>query len=195
MTQNNADVSQHLVEEDEDAPDDPEPHLLTLLIQHDAWHALGDVREAIHNAYDGTKAKVNAIAGREVAVVLASDEDVQTLNREFRGKNAPTNVLSFPTNTGSSVILDEAMPLGDIILAYETVTKEASNENKSRLHHLTHLVIHGLLHLTGFDHQRETEAAQMEALECEILASLSIADPYSPLQGGQPLLACGCAHE
>ncbi len=106
----------------------------------------------------------------EVSVVLADDDFVQNLNREYRGKDKPTNVLSFPQ--------DPPM-LGDIVMACETVAREAAEQDKSFDAHLSHLVIHGLLHLLGHDHEEDAEAEEMEALEIEILGQMSIKNPYA----------------
>lgn len=113
----------------------------------------------------------------EVSLVLADDAMVRDLNRDWRGKDKPTNVLSFPAED------DFPMPkaprlLGDIVLAQETVAREALEQCKSFDHHLSHLVLHGLLHLLGYDHMEEREAEEMEALEIELLAAMDIPDPY-----------------
>jgi probable rRNA maturation factor len=110
-----------------------------------------------------------ARAEGEVSVVLADDDFVQNLNREYRGQDKPTNVLSFPQ--------DPPM-LGDIVLAYETVAREAAEQDKSFDQHLTHLLVHGLLHLLGFDHEVDDEAEEMEALEVQILKDMGIKNPY-----------------
>lgn len=114
----------------------------------------------------------------ELSLVFTNDHDIRKLNAQWRNIDKPTNVLSFPAfdiapgNTPGPL-------LGDIVLAHETVTREADNENKSINDHLTHLLVHGLLHLVGYDHQTDDEAEQMEQLEREILRNLSIADPYA----------------
>jgi probable rRNA maturation factor len=104
-----------------------------------------------------------------LTVKCADDKTVQALNAQFRGQNKPTNVLSFP---------NEDAPLGDIILAYETVAREAVDQQKSFTDHTLHLVIHGTLHLLGYDHENDEEAEEMEALEIFYLAKLGIANPY-----------------
>ena len=121
-------------------------------------------------------AALAALQGREegsVAVLLADDEAVGELNREWRGKDGPTNVLSFPAAPSA------APHLGDIALAYETCAREAVEQGKALEHHLTHLVAHGVLHLLGWDHQTDAEADRMEALERDILARLGVPDPYA----------------
>lgn len=114
----------------------------------------------------------------ELSVLFTDDESIRTLNAQWRGKNTPTNVLSFPAQSLQPGQRPGAM-LGDIICAYETVRKEAELEGKAFDVHLTHLVVHGFLHLLGYDHENDTEAEEMEALERAILADMGIADPYS----------------
>jgi probable rRNA maturation factor len=126
----------------------------------------------------------------EMSLVLADDALVQTLNRDYRDKDKPTNVLSFALlddlddtdeSTDDVLARDEGMPIliGDVILAFETVQREALEQGKSFEDHLTHLVIHGVLHLLGYDHQSDPDADRMERLETSILARMGIADPYS----------------
>ena len=111
----------------------------------------------------------------DVSVLLTGDAAVRELNRAWRGIDRPTNVLSFPAAKQAA-----GLPplLGDIAIAYETVAREAAEEGKSFLHHLAHLAVHGYLHLMGYDHQTDSEAEAMEALERDILRSLRIPDPY-----------------
>ncbi len=106
----------------------------------------------------------------EVSVLFTDDEQVRQLNRDHRGKDAPTNVLSF--ETGDPVLL------GDIVLAFETVEREAAEQNKTFTNHTTHLIVHGTLHLLGHDHENDTEADEMEDKERRILSGLGVSDPY-----------------
>ncbi len=122
----------------------------------------------------------------EVAVRLTDDAEVHILNRDFRGKDQPTNVLSFPqvqadlleslANSDDGEIL-----LGDIVLARETCAREAGEKGISIIDHATHLIVHGMLHLVGYDHGEDASAAAMEALEVKALASLGLANPYADL--------------
>lgn len=117
----------------------------------------------------------------EVSVVLANDEMIATLNMEYKNKKGPTNVLSFATiDSNMPVIDDKNMPyaLGDVILALETIEKESQEQSKSFPDHFTHLVIHGTLHLLGYDHEEDDEAEIMEKLEIEVLNELGIKNPY-----------------
>lgn len=121
-----------------------------------------------------------------VCIALSSDEAVRDLNRTWRAKDSPTNVLSFPAPpvpAGRLAVADDPHRgptfLGDIVLAAETISREAREMGISAQQHLQHLVVHGLLHLLGFDHEQDAEAAAMEALETAILATIGIADPYA----------------
>ncbi len=121
----------------------------------------------------------------EVGFLLTDDEAVQELNRDYRGKDKPTNVLSFASQDGDDMAQPEDAPiiLGDIVMAFETVVLESEEENKTIANHFCHLVVHGMLHLLGFDHQNDREAFEMESLESTILIELGIPDPY----GDHPL--------
>ncbi len=112
----------------------------------------------------------------EISVLLGSDAEIRELNRRFRGRDRATNVLSFPT--GGTPWPGGPPPLGEIALAAETVCREAAAQRKTLHAHVSHLVVHGTLHLLGFDHHTETEADRMERLEARCLETLSIADPY-----------------
>lgn len=114
--------------------------------------------------------------GTEVSIVFTSDRHVQELNRQWRQQDKPTNVLSFAANEGDG---PPSPVLGDIILAQETILREAEAQDKTPEEHLTHLIIHGFLHLLGYDHLQEIEAQEMEGLETVVLAELGIADPYA----------------
>jgi probable rRNA maturation factor len=116
------------------------------------------------------------ISEGEVSVMLSSDARVRELNKRFREKDQATNVLSFPANT---LDRDGARFFGDIALAYETLVREAAAEGKTAEAHLTHLTVHGVLHLLGFDHESEQGAEKMESLETKILARLGFPDPYA----------------
>jgi probable rRNA maturation factor len=114
----------------------------------------------------------------ELSLVLGDDTLVRTLNRAWRGQDKPTNVLSFGVGEDGPRPPGAPLLLGDVVLAFETVAAEATAQEKPLADHLAHLVVHGVLHLMGFDHEAAAEAARMEALEISILAGLGIADPY-----------------
>lgn len=114
--------------------------------------------------------------GVSVSVALADDDTVADLNRKFRGQTGPTNVLSFQQQCPQH---DDINALGDVILAFETVQNEARNQNKTLEDHATHLLVHGVLHLLGFDHQDDKDAVEMETLEQGILRMIDVKDPYA----------------
>jgi probable rRNA maturation factor len=143
------------------------------------WPDEDTLRDIASQAASATMAELGMASDvtTELSLLFTDDAHVQVLNREWRGKDKPTNVLSFPAfDTAPG---DPLPPmLGDVALALETVQREATLENKPFPHHLTHLIVHGLLHLLGYDHEVEDEAEEMEALERSILARLAIPDPY-----------------
>jgi len=115
----------------------------------------------------------------EVSIVLANDDLIQVLNREYRQMDKPTNVLSF-ANLDSNDPMPEAgpFPLGDIILSYQTIDREAKDQGKFFKDHFTHMIVHGTLHLLGYDHIDEDEATNMETLEIRILEQMNVQNPY-----------------
>lgn len=116
----------------------------------------------------------------EVTIRLVGDAEGRRLNRDYRGKDSPTNVLSFAYDEGEALPRPEGMPLaGDLVLCVDVVAAEALSQGKALAAHYAHLVVHGMLHLQGYDHQRPRDAAAMERRETEILATLGFADPYA----------------
>lgn len=164
----------------------PDPELLDLdvIVRDEGWHA------AIANVVDICRASAGAAfaagvskpVAAEAALVLADDAFVATLNQEYRNKSGPTNVLSFaaldddgpevPSGTGAPVML------GDIIVARETTEREADEAGVGIEHHLRHLVVHGMLHLLGYDHLEDDDAEEMETLEIQVLEAMGVPDPY-----------------
>jgi probable rRNA maturation factor len=136
--------------------------------------AEGTVRRAVTRA----AAAALSTSGTELAIVLADDSAIRLLNRDWRDVDAATNVLSFPGAHTSGRRLGRH--LGDIVLAFETIVREARTEKKPFEHHLAHLAVHGFLHLIGYDHKRDSDAQAMERTEREILHQLAIPDPYRP---------------
>jgi probable rRNA maturation factor len=132
-------------------------------------------RRAIEAGLQASGARI--LDGAEVSVLLADDAEARALNERWRGVDKPTNVLSFPAAAPDKTAA--APLLGDIAVAFETVEREAAEEGKTFTDHAAHLVVHGFLHLLGFDHQGAGEADRMEAIEARALARLGIADPYA----------------
>jgi len=128
-----------------------------------------------------------AVERCEISLVLADDAMVQGLNRQYRGQDKPTNVLSFAAlDDDAPEPEDGPVLLGDVILAYETTVAEAAAEDKTVANHLSHLVVHGVLHLLGYDHIENDEAEEMEDVERSILAALGIPDPYAAEERDAP---------
>jgi probable rRNA maturation factor len=180
-------------EVDGPSDDEPGPSPAGVVLLHDAWRDFPGALPAVHAAVNAAIAFAPALAESEIAIALSSDAAVRELNARFRGQDKPTNVLSFPAAQSSPATLTQgADASGDIIIAYETVMREAASEGKDALHHLTHLTVHGLLHLAGYDHDGDTDADRMEALERHILHSLDIPDPYrSDVEEDQPRVTAG----
>lgn len=133
------------------------------------------VRRAATAAWSAGGGDRNA-DGAEISVMLTDDASMAALNGQFRGKDSPTNVLSFPAD-------DPGAPgrrrlLGDVVLALETLVDESRDRGRPLAEHVSHMVVHGVLHLLGYDHETDRDAATMEALEIRTLAGLGIADPY-----------------
>ncbi|MCR9076752.1 MAG: rRNA maturation RNase YbeY [bacterium] len=137
--------------------------------------SVADIFDLADAAIDAALARAGVSGDVEISLLLTDDGEQRTLNRDHRGKDGSTNVLSFPAGF---VPPAGPRPLGDISLALETVLREAKEQGKSPADHTSHLLVHGTLHLLGYDHVDDVEAEEMEALEREILASLAIADPY-----------------
>jgi probable rRNA maturation factor len=165
--------------------------LVDVVIEDNRWEALG----LSDLALVAVRATLAALSLPETGLTLClmgcDDTRIATLNAEFRGKPTPTNVLSWPAWDLSAEAEGEAPDapeigteqdpesLGDVALAYETCLREAAEAGKPAADHVTHLIVHGLLHLLGHDHIREADAARMEALEVQILATLGLSDPYA----------------
>jgi len=153
-----------------------------VLVVAECWQTEPGAEAVIHRAVAAAADMVDAGIGEaELAVMLTDDAGIRTLNSNWRGIDKPTNVLSFPAlpPTGPAGPDDAPRMLGDIAIAYETTRKEADDEQKPFDHHLSHLAVHGFLHLIGYDHDTDGDAETMETLEQEILAQLGIPDPYA----------------
>ena len=146
---------------------------ITVDIQY-AVEAPGLPTEADFTRWVATVLRDRKVEG-EVCIRIVDAEESQALNAEYRGKDKPTNVLSFPFEVPPGV---PVTLLGDLVICAEVVAREAEEQQKAELHHWAHMVVHGTLHLLGFDHINDDEAEEMEALERDLLARLDIADPY-----------------
>lgn len=152
-----------------------------IVVEADGWPAEETLVALVEAAVAAAADRIAADTGpAELVVAFADDARVRTLNRDFRGKDAATNVLSFPAV--------QAAPgpgprfLGDVVLARETVEAEAAAEAKPVENHVRHLVVHGFLHLLGYDHETDADAERMERLETEVLETLGVPDPYGSVE-------------
>jgi probable rRNA maturation factor len=155
---------------------------LEIIVDSPLWKAQRGFRSVLQRAI-AEAACVAATTGGELAIVLTDDSAIRTLNRDWRGKDQPTNVLSFPAPDDLPPARLAGEPgrvrlLGDIVIAYETMAREALAERRPFRHHLAHLAVHGFLHLVGHDHEAEAEAEAMETLEIAVLARLKVPNPY-----------------
>jgi probable rRNA maturation factor len=160
----------------------PERLELSIVEESGDWSAFPNPARAISAAADAVARNPNCgrARGAVASIVLGDDALLRSLNRTYRGKDAATNVLSFPYQPPPGS--EPASELGDVVLAAETLLREAGEQGTPPVHHLQHLVVHGLLHLLGFDHENDTDAEVMERLEADILATLGIADPYATVR-------------
>ncbi len=166
------------------------PDLVDVVVEDDRWEALG-LAELAERAAGAALRRLGLDPDAfEIVVLGADDARIAALNADFRGKPQPTNVLSWPSEDRAAETEgatpeppepgeDEPEPLGDIALAWETCEREAAEAGKPMADHVAHLVVHGTLHLLGYDHVRDGDAALMEGLETEILATMGVTDPYS----------------
>ncbi len=171
--------SEFAAQDPQEEPEQPDSIIdIAVAISDPAWESA--VPDAERLCVESAIAVLGAVVKpTELSIVLSSDADVRVLNRDYRGKDKATNVLSFPSGLSSD--LSGTDMLGDVILAFETVSMEADRDGKTLPSHLRHLVVHGILHLLGYDHETEEEASEMEQREIEILAGFGISDPYSPV--------------
>lgn len=158
-----------------------------IALEAEAWGEEGRWRPLVETVAAAVAARGELIvpADAELSLVLTDDARIRLLNRDWRGIDKPTNVLSFPAADDDDE--DPGPLLGDVVVAYETTAREAADEGKRFDDHVAHLLVHGLLHLFGFDHEDDEEAEEMEALESEILAGLGIADPWAEDRDAAPV--------
>jgi len=139
------------------------------------WKAQPLAEQTVRTAIAAAVAALSTAAG-EVSILLTDDKAIRALNRNWRGIDKPTNVLSFPAPDATPGAPPKM--LGDIVMAYETLAQECDQEDRVFLHHLAHLTVHGFLHLIGYDHQTDAQADAMEGLESKIMARMKLPDPY-----------------
>jgi probable rRNA maturation factor len=154
-----------------------------VVVESPLWAAEPGAEATVRRAIAAAAETVRALpdAAGEVSVVLTDDAAIRTLNRQWRHRDQPTNVLSFPAPRSAN---GRASMLGDIAVAYETTAREAAEEHKPLADHLAHLAVHGFLHLVGYDHDSDEAAEEMERLEAKILARLGVPDPYAARAAG-----------
>lgn len=152
--------------------------VVDVVVESEEWDSRPGLDARLAGAAEAALAAagVATLPQGEIAVLLTDDEGVAALNARWRGKASPTNVLSWPATSPKLLALSPM--IGDIAIAYETSAAEAAAEGKSFEDHVTHLLVHGVLHLLGFDHEEEADAEAMEGLERAVLATLGVADPY-----------------
>lgn len=150
-------------------------YVIDIVIGDGRWPELPHLQTMAECAVSAAMEHIDARDFVELSLAFLDDEQVQQLNSEYRGKDQPTNVLSFPGSMGGGF----SPLLGDVIMAYETVVREADGRGIPLMDHITHLLVHGFLHLNGYDHENMHEAEEMEALEVMALAGLGISDPYA----------------
>ena len=163
-------------------PDANAPRTVDMIIdcafETEWWMAEEELEKITQKAINGASPFIDEELDpdTEVSLLFTDDAQVQELNRDYRQQDNPTNVLSFAAQEGGG---PATLMLGDIVLARQTIEREAAAQDKNREDHLTHLIVHGFLHLLGYDHETDHEAEIMEELETRILATLGIADPYA----------------
>jgi probable rRNA maturation factor len=150
------------------------PPQIDIQIQSPLWKAQPLAEQTVRDAVSAAVAL--STAEGEVSIVLTDDSGIAALNRDWRGIDKPTNVLSFPASGHKGS--ESSRFLGDIVIAYETLVRECDDEDRKFLHHLAHLTVHGFLHLAGYDHETDAQAEEMEGLESKIMTRLSMPDPY-----------------
>ena len=159
--------------------------LIDISVQDPEWETLGNVKTIVEKAArttltDAILPKFAIDRDFEVSIVLANDELVQVLNREYRQQDKPTNVLTFASLDSEEPMTTEGvLNLGDVIMAYQTIERESQEQGKFLLDHVNHLTVHGVLHLLGYDHETDDEATDMETLEIRILEKLGVQNPYT----------------
>lgn len=151
---------------------------VSIEVEDAAWQSLAGLDELVQSAVAAALSGAGADEDGEVAILFTNDDAIAEINASWRGRNKPTNVLSFPAAPDMPVPAGEPRPLGDIVLAHGVIAREAAEQGKTLRDHTAHLIVHGMLHLLGFDHEEDHDADAMERLEARILKGLGISDPY-----------------
>ncbi len=159
---------------------------IEISVQDPEWETMGEIYDIIKLVSETTLNSAilpQSCIDRdlEVSIVLANDDLVQVLNREYRQKDKPTNVLTFATLDSEEIPPEGVLNLGDVILSYQTIERESQEKGIFPIDHIKHLTVHGVLHLLGYDHQDEEEANDMETLEIRILEQLGVQNPYTEM--------------
>ncbi|MEM8833207.1 MAG: rRNA maturation RNase YbeY [Pseudomonadota bacterium] len=157
---------------------------IDISLQDPEWEKLGGVEKVVEESVKLTLKsailpKIVLDRDTEVSIVLANNDLLHVLNREYRDKDKPSNILTFATLDSEEPVTDGPLNLGDVFLSYETVMEEATDEGKFILDHVRHLIVHGVLHLLGYDHKQDDEATDMETLEIRILERMNVQNPYT----------------
>ncbi len=181
-----ADTRASIANTEADQRSSPSGIVVEVFVEDDGWSAIEDVATKVHRAATALSISLlDEVNGQSAAIALSNDIRIAELNGTYRGKHTPTNVLSFPSARTPALAAEELRSanepvfIGDIILAVETVMREASELRRPPEQHLQHLVVHGLLHLLGYDHETEKDARHMEGLETKILEHIGVPNPHS----------------
>jgi probable rRNA maturation factor len=148
---------------------------LDISIDDKDWNTVPNLRKLARNAIAAALPDKNV----SLSLLFTSDAKILEINRQWRSKAMATNVLSFPVSAEMPAPKGEPRPLGDIVLAFGIISQEAGEQKKPIAHHVTHLIVHGVLHLLGYDHDNDGEAEAMEAREIAVLAGLGMENPYT----------------
>ena len=152
---------------------------IDIAVLDERWKEVADLDRLVRTA--ALTAVAHGASGAEPAelsLVFSNDARIQELNSDYRSKPAPTNVLSFPSSLPGDIPEGQTKLLGDVVVAFETISHEASAQGKTFENHLCHLIVHGVLHLLGYDHEIDSSADKMEALEIAALAQMNVPNPY-----------------
>jgi len=160
--------------------------LADIIIENEAWDAIENLEQVVNETCALVASHLELgkfIDQADLSVVLTDDEQIRSLNKDYRGKDTATNVLSFPleelhySNPSELKVLNNSS-IGDIVISYDTLFRESGEQNKNFIEHFKHLLIHSILHLLGYDHDNENDAEAMESEEIKILAKMNINSPY-----------------